>query len=102
MFVLLFFSTEGMSTSLLAYRMEYAAKARGLDYRIEAHSVADLTSYAQEADILLMGPQDRFLFNNVKSTYPSKPIIVVDPKYYGSMDGEKVLDTVIKELEKHL
>lgn len=100
MFILLFFSTDGMSTSLLAYRMEYAAKAMGLDYRIEAHPVASLADLAHEADILMMGPQDRFLLNKVKAAYPSKPIVVIDPRDYGAMNGEKVLEKARQELNK--
>lgn len=100
MFILLFFSTDGMSISLLAYRMEYAAKAMGLDCRIEAHPVASLSDYIHEADILMVGPQDRFLLSKVRSTYPSKPIVVIDPRDYGAMNGKKVLEKAREELNK--
>jgi len=100
MFILLVYSTDGMSTSLLAYRMERAAEGIGLDCRVEAHPVSELSEYCLEADIFMMGPQDRFLLKNVKATCPSKPIVVIDPRDYGAMNGEKVLEKAKKEIKK--
>ena len=92
--------SAGMSTSLLAYRMERAAEGIGLNCRVEAHPVSELSEYCLEADILMMGPQDRFLLKNVKATCPSKPIVVIDPRDYGAMNGEKVLEKARKEIKK--
>lgn len=92
--------SAGMSTSLLVTRMLEAAKKQGLELKIEAHPVAEVEAYGEDADAILLGPQVRFQFKNIQSLYPDKVVEVIDMRDYGMMNGEKVLKHVLAALEK--
>lgn len=85
--------SAGMSTSLLVSKMEAAAKAWGIDCTINAYGEAQLRSHEDEMDILLLGPQVRFLLNKMKDKFADRniPVEVINTVDYGTMNGEKVL-----------
>ena len=61
--------SAGMPTSLLVSKMEAAAKQDGVDYKIFATSAADIDhqlSQDPHPDVLLLGPQVRYMANDVK------------------------------------
>ena len=84
----------GMSTSLLVKKMKSAAEEKGLDVYIEAMSVNAVASYEGEIDVLLLGPQVQYLYEEVRGRYEPKGIkvAVISMMDYGMMNGEKVLD----------
>ncbi len=90
----------GMSTSLLVNRMNEAAAKQGLELHIEAHPVGSIAQYADNADVILLGPQVRYELKNVKAKYSNKPVEVINMQDYGMMNGEKVLATAIKLAEQ--
>ena len=88
--------SAGMSTSFMVNKMKDSAKARGIEAEIWA--VAD--AEAEKADIMMLGPQVRFLENKMKGIAGDKPVTVIDMVAYGSMNGEKVLDQALEILGK--
>ncbi|MRJ46805.1 PTS sugar transporter subunit IIB [Fundicoccus ignavus] len=89
--------SAGMSTSLLVTKMQKAAEARGLDAHIEAiaSSVAVDTLKDTPADVLLLGPQVRFLEADYKKRFNEIEVAMISPQDYGMMNGEKVLDQAL-------
>lgn len=83
----------GMSTSLMASKMKEAAKKLGVDVEIRATSESKFKQYADDTDILLLGPQVGFLLNKYKQTYEPKgmKVEIIESIDYGMMNGEKVL-----------
>ncbi|MDF2678457.1 MAG: phosphotransferase system cellobiose-specific component [Bacillota bacterium] len=92
----------GMSTSLLVTKMETAAIKLGVEAKIIAVAEADLKNHINNTDILLLGPQVRFLLNKYKTAYEPKGIIidVINSIDYGMMNGEKVLNCALNLLQK--
>lgn len=96
--------SAGMSTSLLVTKMQKAAEERGMDADIFAVSASDadnsLTS--KDVNVLLLGPQVRFM----KAQFEQKlapqgiPLDVINMADYGMMNGEKVLDQAITLMEQ--
>ncbi|MGX7350817.1 PTS system, lactose/cellobiose family IIB component [Enterococcus canis] len=92
--------SAGMSTSLLVTKMQKAAEARGMDADIFAVSASDADNNlsAKDVNVLLLGPQVRFM----KSQFEQKlapmgiPLDVINMADYGMMNGEKVLDQAIQ------
>lgn len=84
----------GMSTSLLVVKMNDAAKKLGLEAKIIAVAEAELRHHIEDTDVLLLGPQVRFLLNKYKNAYEPKGIKVdvINSIDYGLMNGEKVLN----------
>lgn len=96
MFILLA-CNAGMSTSMLAMRIEKAAQAQGHDATVKAYPLAEIDEYLDEADVVILGPQIKFAFDDVKAK-TDKPVMAVDMKTYGTMDGEKVFAEVAELL----
>ena len=74
----------GLSTGILVKKMKAAP-------------VSDAEAVGAEADLILLGPQVRFQMETVKKQV-SCPVTSIDPVSYGTMNGEKVLNQVKKEL----
>jgi PTS system cellobiose-specific IIB component len=87
----------GMSTSLLVTKMEQAAKEQGLDYKIWAESADSVKSHIDIADVLLLGPQVRYLLPQMKKLGEEKniPVDSINPIHYGRCNGAEVLKTAI-------
>ncbi len=88
--------SAGMSTSLLVTKMQKAAAERGLDLDISATGSGTYKDTAATADVVLLGPQVRFMLREVQAAVPNKPIEVIDMRAYGKIDGSAVLDQALK------
>lgn len=87
----------GFSTSLLMNKMK--AMAAKLNYACEIDAYpADMAVYpdaadviAKNADIILLGPQVRFMKESIQKVCVNIPVEVMDMHDYGKMNGEAVL-----------
>lgn len=89
------FCSAGMSTSLLATKMQEEANNRQLDFEILAYPISEIDNFINEIDFIVLGPQVRFMADEIRSKCNDKPVIVLPMNIYGLMDGEKALDEVI-------
>jgi cellobiose PTS system EIIB component len=82
-----------MSTSLLVTKMEAAAKAEGISAKIWAVSANEVNNHFDHADVLLVGPQVRYLLPKLKKTGLEKgiPVDLINPVHYGLCNGTEVL-----------
>ena len=55
--------SAGMSTSLLVTKMQEAAKEKGVECEIWAISEVNLQSEIEKCDVLLLGPQVRYILS---------------------------------------
>ncbi len=62
----------GMSTSLLVSKMEKSAQEQGKDYTIWAVSGDSVQNHIDKADVLLLGPQVRYMLPQLKKLGESK------------------------------
>ncbi|ALZ87562.1 PTS sugar transporter subunit IIB [Aerococcus urinaeequi] len=90
--------SAGMSTSLLVSKMKKAAEDSGVDVSIEAiaSSVAVEQLADTPADVLLLGPQVRFLEKDYKNRFTDIKVDMISPMDYGTMNGEAVLSQALK------
>ncbi|EKS6684518.1 PTS sugar transporter subunit IIB [Listeria monocytogenes] len=90
--------SAGMSTSLLVTKMEKAAAEKGLEAKIFAVAEAEAANHLDEIDVLLLGPQVRFLEGNMKKKLEPKgiPLAVINSVDYGMMKGDKVLEQALE------
>jgi cellobiose PTS system EIIB component len=87
----------GMSTSLLVTKMEAAAKDQGLDSKIWAVSADQVKANIDQADVLLLGPQVRYLLPQMQQLGKEKniPVDSINPIHYGMCNGAEVLKTAV-------
>jgi PTS system cellobiose-specific IIB component len=84
----------GMSTGILAKRIQEASNG---EYLVKAYGLADYLDYIDEAELILVGPQIRYLMPDIqKST--SAPVVGINPMKYGTMDGKGVCQDIKKLL----
>lgn len=88
--------SAGMSTSLLVTKMQKSAEEQGLDLEISATGSGTYKDEAVNADVILLGPQVRFMLNEVKSAVSGKPVDVINMMAYGKMDGAAVIEQAMK------
>jgi len=94
---ILLICSAGMSTSLLVTKMEQSALHQNLSVEIKAVSASEGKQVLPEYDIILLGPQVRFLKSEL-ARVTDKPVDIIDMMAYGRMDGERVLADALKKL----
>lgn len=97
------FCDQGMSTSLMASRMQECADQHLLPLEILAFShkkIADIVS-EKHPDMILLGPQVRYLFQEMQRRFGHEiPVMQIEQEDYGMLDGERVLKKALILLKK--
>ncbi|MCM3758421.1 MULTISPECIES: PTS sugar transporter subunit IIB [Sporosarcina] len=90
--------SAGMSTSMLVKKMRDSAEARNLDVEISAVAESQLKNNLENLDVVLIGPQVRYLEKKIKQQLEPQGIKVdiINQLAYGMMKGDKVLDQAIE------
>ena len=98
------FCNAGMSTSLVASKMQEVALQYNLPIEVKAFSDAKLGAVVEEhqPDVILLGPQVKFKYEETKAKYESQgiPVAVIDLVDYGNVDGERILKRAVKLLKE--
>ena len=94
------FCSAGMSTSMLASKMQAVADQHKIPVKVAAfphNKIGDIIA-SDRPDCILLGQQVKYMYDETVSKYGHEniPIAVIDAGDYGMMDGEKVLKTAIK------
>ena len=96
--------SAGMSTSLLVTKMEEAAEKQDINVNIKAMSSDNAFHSLEDYDVLLIGPQMRFMRKKFLKAAEDKglnlPIEAIDSVSYGRRDGEGVLKQALSLLEE--
>lgn len=87
--------SAGMSTSLLVTKMQKAATEKNIEADIFAVAAgdADNSLAAKDVNVLLLGPQVRFMLKQFQDKVKPMgiPVDIINMSDYGMMNGEKVL-----------
>lgn len=79
-------------------KMKEEANQRGLELDIRAVGQEKAKDEMQHADVVLIGPQMRFLLDDLRQEAEKRgiPIDVIDMQAYGLADGKAVLDQALR------
>lgn len=98
------FCSSGMSTSLLAQKMQKLADQYNLPMEIKAFSDTQVEEVAlkENIDVALLGPQVKYKYETIKKQMDPYgiPVQVIDQQAYGVMDAEAVLKDSIRIIKK--
>ncbi|GAF20383.1 MULTISPECIES: PTS sugar transporter subunit IIB [Shouchella] len=93
--------SAGMSTSMLVTKMREAAEMKGVTCDIDAVSASQLNDHLEKVDVLLIGPQVRYM--QAQITKQAEPynvkVDLINQMDYGMMKGENVLNQAIQLAE---
>lgn len=94
------FCSAGMSTSMLASKMQKVANEHNLPVEVEAFPDGKIAQIVEEKhpDVILLGPQVKYRYEEIAQEFKSTgiPIQLIDQSDYGMMNGEKVLKSAIQ------
>lgn len=100
------FCSAGMSTSLLAQKMQKVADEKNVPVEVKAFSHTQIEDIVERfnPDCILLGPQTRYLYEETVEKFKDKniPIEVINSDDYGLMKGEKVLKTAVLLIKKNI
>lgn len=85
--------SQGMSTGMLCEKITQAAKEDGKELHIWAASEIKAREHVGKADLILLGPQIRYLQKRISEMAPGKPVEVIDMMAYGMMWVKKYIPT---------
>lgn len=90
----------GASSGFMARKTSQAAKERGIELNIRARSETELLDYIDETDLVLVGPHFKHMLKSIESTTKEYqiPVRLIEKETYGNLDGEELLNTIIKVL----
>lgn len=97
------FCSAGMSTSMLASKMQEIAKQHQMPVEVKAfsHSKIEQIVNAEHPDVILLGPQVKHLYQETYDAYHSQcSVAVIDKDDYGMMRGDKVLKAALVLMKK--
>ena len=85
--------SQGASTAIMCDRIRQEAN---VDMEVKAVALAVSSDYISSADIILLGPQIRYMKKKVQAEAREKPVIDIDMQTYGMMNGQKVFQQVME------
>lgn len=93
------FCSAGMSTSILANKMQECANSYSIPVEVKAfsHSEIDNIIKTLSPDCILLGPQIKYTYDETKKLYGENgtPVAVIDTNDYGLMKAENVLKMAV-------
>lgn len=85
------FCVGGFSTSLWALNVTKEMQKQNFSGEVTAYPVSDAKNEGGDADIILLGPQTRYLLGEVETNFADKKVSVVPFEIFGQANGEKGL-----------
>lgn len=88
--------SQGASTAIMCDRIRQEAEKANVEMEVKAVALAVSNDYIPAADIILLGPQIRYMKKKVQAEAGEKPVIDIDMQTYGTMNGQKVFDQIME------
>lgn len=94
--------SQGMSTSLLAKKMIDAANEKNIEVNVWAVSATAAGDNVNKADVIILGPQIRYMLNKISQLVEdkNKPVYAADMRAYGTVNGKVLLEEALKKVSK--
>lgn len=92
---------SGASSGFMAVNMRKAAVKKNLDIEVVARSEAEIESYLEEIDALMVGPHLSYILDEVDGYIHENKVkvILMKPEYYSTMDGDKAIAHLLEEMK---
>lgn len=93
--------SAGMSTSLMVNKMKKVAEDNKLEAEILAVAEANAQPHFDSIDILLLGPQVKYLEDKMRAVAAGRfPVMTINTQKYGMMDGLGVLKDTLRAIKE--
>lgn len=99
------FCSQGMSTSMLAQKMQNVADENKMPVEVKAfsHGLLQEIIDKEHPDVIMLGPQVRYLYDDTVKNFGKygQPIEMINSEDYGVMNGAKVLKQALVALKNN-
>lgn len=92
--------SAGMSTSLVEKSIKEHMAKEGIKGKVEAHGSEAAKEKIKDFDLVLLGPQVRFMKASFEEIAGGKPVGIMAPADYALAKGDKIFDQAKKLLGK--
>lgn len=99
MIKVLLICSQGASTAIMCDRIQKAAEQRSIEMDVHAVPLAVSADHILNADVILIGPQIRYMKNKIMESAEGKPVSDIEMQTYGLMDGEKVFEQILEMIK---
>ena len=84
----------GASSGFMAKAVRVAAKTKGYEMSVKARGDSEVENYADEIDLLLVGPHLKYMLQELEEIVEeyNVPVRIIPQEAYGALDGDKVLE----------
>jgi len=92
----------GASSGFIAQKMRKAAQKMNLDLDIRAVSDTEILENIDDVGVLLLGPHLKHKFADIQEEIKEYGVkaMIIDRKYYATLDGETVLKQALELLNQ--
>lgn len=93
--------SQGASTSMMCKKIKQEAEKNGVEMNVKAVAIAIAVAndYILGSNIILLGPQIRYMKQKVQDASGSIPVLDIDMQAYGMIDGSKVYKQIMENLK---
>lgn len=92
------FCSAGMSSSILADKMQKISDSKGLGIEVQYYPESKLDEKAHEADLLLLSPQIRYRQAEIQKKHSQ--LYLIEMADYGMLKAENILNKSLGSLKK--
>lgn len=89
-----------MSTSLLVEKIKKEAENQGIAIDIGASGVHEVFHKAQDADIVLLAPQVKYIKKQLERNLHDVPVMEISMRDYGTMNGKNVFNDALEVIHQ--
>lgn len=91
--------SAGMSTSLLESSLIKYAQSIGEEIEVIAKPSNEAKNLVKDYDIVLLGPQVRYMEQTFKQIAGTTPVVVIPPQIYATAKGEECFKLILEFLK---
>ncbi len=97
---ILLICSGGASSGFLAQNIRKAAKKRNIELEVLARGESELVDYIDRISMVLIAPHLSYIKEDIEKQLSNRniPYQMIDQMTYGTLNGEKGLDIIAKEL----
>ena len=91
----------GMSSSLLANKLETAGIRRYENFSIQAYGVSEVSKVDETIQVILLAPQVSYMYDSLVEKIINIPIYCIEMMDYGRLNAENILNKVEMQLKRN-
>ncbi|WP_130860300.1 PTS sugar transporter subunit IIB [Gracilibacillus phocaeensis] len=97
---ILLICSGGASSGFLAQNIRKAAKKKSLEVEVIARGESELNDYMDKIAMVLIAPHLSYIQDDIADQLAGTniPYQIIDQMTYGTLNGEKGMDIIVKEL----